>query len=211
MRKIRLEQGGGSVAIATSDQGPAIIEATSAEVKAIVVPFDPAASTWPFDVSFVIFTASAVNYLGDDGASGTGRMVQPGQVLADRVPAGATDIKMRTPDGLEQAVASSTDGSIAFGPLARAGVYELTWNGPGGPTDEPGEGGRMRRVFAANLADPEESDVAAVDTIELANQPVAASGDGSAVADMKLWPWLILFALAFVMFEWFIYNRKVYV
>jgi predicted ABC-type sugar transport system permease subunit len=31
------------------------------------------------------------------------------------------------------------------------------------------------------------------------------------VADMKLWPWLILFALAFVMFEWFIYNRKVYV
>lgn len=211
MRKVRLEQGGGSVAIATSDQGPAIIEATSAEVKAIVVPFDPAASTWPFDVSFVIFTASAVNYLGDDGASGTGRMVQPGQVLADRVPAGATDIKMRTPDGLEQAVASSTDGSIAFGPLARAGVYELTWNGPGGPTDEPGEGGRMRRVFAANLADPEESDVAAVDTIELANQPVAASGDGSAVADMKLWPWLILFALAFVMFEWFIYNRKVYV
>ncbi len=211
MRKVRLEQGGGSMAIATSDQGPAIIEATSAEVKAIVVPFDPAASTWPFDVSFVIFTASAVGYLGDDGASGTGRMVQPGQVLADRVPAGATDIKMRTPDGLEQAVASSTDGSVAFGPLARAGVYELTWNGPGGPTDEPGEGGRMRRVFAANLADPEESDVAAVDTIELANQPVAASGDGSAVADMKLWPWLILFALAFVMFEWFIYNRKVYV
>jgi len=211
MRKVRLEQGGGSIAIATSDQGPAIIEATSAEVKAIVVPFDPAASTWPFDVSFVIFTASAVGYLGDDGALGTGRMVQPGQVLADRVPAGATDIKMRTPDGVEQAVASSTDGSIAFGPLARAGVYELTWNGPGGPTDEAGEGGRMRRVFAANLADPEESDVAAVDTIELANQPVAATGDGSSVADMKLWPWLILFALAFVMFEWFIYNRKVYV
>ncbi len=214
MRKVRIEQGGGSVAIATGDQGPAIIEASNAEVKAIVVPFDPAASTWPFDVSFVVFTASAVGYLGDDGATGTGRMVQPGQVLADRVPAGATDIKMRTPDGVEQAVASSADGSIAFGPLVRTGVYELTWNGPGGPTDEPGEGGeggRMRRVFAANLADPEESDVAAVDTIELANQPVAASGDGSAVADLKLWPWLILFALAFVMFEWFIYNRKVYV
>lgn len=212
MRKVRIEPGGGSVVIATGDQGPAIIEASNAEVKAVVVPFDPAASTWPFDVSFVIFTASAVGYLGDDGATGTGRMVQPGQVLADRLPAGATDIRMRTPDGVEQSVASSADGSIAFGPLVRAGIYELTWNGPGGPTDEPAEAaGRMRRVFAANLADPEESDVAAVDTIELANQPVAASGDGSSVADIKLWPWLILFALAFVMFEWFIYNRKVYV
>jgi hypothetical protein len=40
---------------------------------------------------------------------------------------------------------------------------------------------------------------------------VAASGTGSAVADLKLWPWLILFALLFVMVEWFIYNRKVYV
>jgi molecular chaperone DnaK (HSP70) len=35
--------------------------------------------------------------------------------------------------------------------------------------------------------------------------------DTTVQADMKLWPWLILFALAFVMFEWFIYNRKVYV
>jgi Flp pilus assembly protein TadG len=139
-------------------------------------------------------------------------MVQPGQVLADRVPSGATDITMTTPDGQTQAVAAGNDGTIAFGPLTRAGVYELSWTGLAGPTDELSEGqGRAKRVYAANLADAEESDLAASENLDLASTEVAASRNASAVADVKLWPWLILFALLFVMVEWFIYNRKVYV
>ena len=30
------------------------------------------------------------------------------------------------------------------------------------------------------------------------------------LASRKLWPWLLMAALAIVLFEWWVYNRKVY-
>jgi hypothetical protein len=49
-----------------------------------------------------------------------------------------------------------------------------------------------------------------MDTVGLASREVAANKDRASDADKKLWPWLLLAALSIVMFEWFIYNRKVY-
>jgi hypothetical protein len=211
MQRAEVVTGGPAVAVASADIGPALFDIASGDTRALVVPFDVAESNWPFHVSFVVFMAGATAYLGDDAATGgSGRNVQPGSVLSDRVPAGVGEVEMKTPTGETQKRLAAPDGRIVFGPLDRSGVYEVSWAGPGGPTDQR-SGDRAVRLFAANLFDPAESDLAATDRVDLASKEVAALGRGSALADRKIWPWLLLGALAVIMLEWFVYNKKVHV
>ncbi len=208
---IEVVKGGPAEVLGSADNGPIMVEVTTADVRAIVVPFDVANTDWGFKPGFVIFLASAINYLGEDGGSGSiGRLVQPGSVLSDRVPSGATDIKIRLPDNTEHALTAASDGRIVFGPLPTTGIYEVSWEGPSAPPTSPATASCVLRDYAANLLDPAESYIGAVDTVGLASKEVSASNDRSSDADKKLWPWLLLAALMIVLFEWFIYNRKVY-
>lgn len=209
--KVDVQSGGPATSIATSDIGPLMLEIATPDTRAIVVPFDVAESNWPFNVSFVVFMASATTYLGDDGGTGAaGRSVQPGSVLSDRLPGGASDIEVKTAGGETQKLLAGADGRVIFGPLSRSGVYEVSWKGAAGPTDAS-IGDRSVRYYASNLLDPEESDLASVAVVTLASKEAAASTKGSAIADRKLWPWLLLGCLAIVMLEWFVYNKKVHV
>ncbi|MDX2131095.1 MAG: BatA and WFA domain-containing protein [Planctomycetota bacterium] len=211
-RKVSLEQGSPATALAFSEAGPIILDASTGEVRSVVVPFDVAESDWPFNVSFVVFMASAVNYLADDtGAGATGRTVQPGSVFSDRLPPGSTGARVQSPDEQSQVLQAAGDGRIIYGPVSRTGVYELSWSGPAGPTDLAGDGERPTRYFAANLFDPTESDIGATDVLDLASDRVAARDSGSAGATRRLWPLLLLGALLIVLVEWFVYNRKVHV
>ncbi|MFN0131762.1 MAG: vWA domain-containing protein [Phycisphaerales bacterium] len=209
-RPIEVPTTSAATVLATADNGPAIVELTTAEARAIVVPFDVADTNWPFDVSFVVFLAQAVEHLGDDGA-GLGQIVQPGGVYADRLPKGAKDVTVRLPDATTaQAGEPSPDGTVVFGPLQRAGIYQMSWRGEPGPTDAK-TGDRAVRPFAANLLDAAESDIGAATKLELARQQVTAEANESAKTVRSLWPWLILAALGVLLLEWFIYNRKVQV
>lgn len=226
MPTVKIDSSGASFGVALTDKGPGIIDASSetGNWRAVVLPFDVARSNWPFDVSFVVFMASVIDYLGETGASAPGvaiganrlppQMVQPGTVLADRLPPGAADARITGPAdaGLDSGGAEVTvapDGRIAFGPVRACGVYTVSWSGQAGVSDRT-VGGRVQRQFAANLLDPAESDVSASERVEFASEVVAAQAQ-SARAERKLWPWLLLGALGIMMLEWFVYNRKVHV
>ena len=210
-RKLEVASGGATSALAWSDSGPIIMETSAGDVRAVVVPFSPAESDWPFQVSFVVFLAQSTQWLGDDGGAGaTARLVQPGAVLTDRLPSGAVNVSIKAPDGETTRLTPASDGRIVFGPLGRVGVYETSWTGPAGPTDAR-DGDTARRYYAVGLLDPAESDLASQDRVELATAEVAALARGSRQADRKLWPWLLLAALTIVMVEWFVYNKKVHV
>ena len=116
---------------------------------------------------------------------------------------------MHSPDSSEHPLTPGGDGRIVFGPVPTTGIYTLTWDGPAGATDLA-DGKHVTRDYAANLLDAAESDLSAQDVLGLANKEIAANKDRASDADKKLWPWLLLAALLIVMFEWFIYNRKVY-
>lgn len=210
MPKVSVEPGGPKV-LATSDKGPAIVELQTAGTRAIVVAFNPISSTWPFDVSYVVFMAQAVQYLGSDaGLQQVGREVQPGQVVRDRLPEGADSVELEQPDGSKQRITPAADGTIIFGPIPLTGKYTLSWQGTAGPTDVV-EGGTAHRYYASNLADSAESDIRASEELALASTVAQASGRTQTEGVQRAWPWLLLGALAIVMLEWFIYNRKVYV
>lgn len=212
-RLVEVDPHSSAVVLANTDKGPAIIEVSSVETHAIVVAFDPAESTWPFDLSFVLFTAAGVPYVGEEMSGGPlARGLQPASdsTLTDRLPAGVARAIVELPNGESQEVVPASDGHFTFGPINKTGVYRVTWSGAAGPTDQV-DGTKASRYYAANLLDPAESEVNAAPKISLASRVVAARADTTSQADRKLWPYLILAALLVVMLEWYIYNRKVYV
>ncbi len=209
-RNVEIPKGSPARAIASTDSGPAMLEVTTGQSRAIVVPFDIVETSWPLDVSFVIFLAQAVEFLGDDG-TGVGQSVQPGGVLSDRVPPGASDLRVALPDGSSEAMgAPAPDGRVVYGPVQRAGVYTLSWRGPAGPTDAK-IGDRVARAFTANLLDARESDLSSVRELSLPTAVAQAQAKGSTRAAVALWPFLLLGMLALLLLEWFIYNRRVQV
>jgi hypothetical protein len=209
---VTIVPGSSAMAIANTDKGPGIILVASIDTRAIVVPFDVAKSDWPFNLSWVIFLASSTRAIGDDAAGAGTNMqaLQPNSILSDRIPQGASNARIRIPGGDITPLTPSPDGTIVFGPLRHQGVYEVSWSGQAGPLDRQ-EGATVKRLYAANLLDDYESNIAAANVLNLRDRDVSARSNGEIAADRKLWPWLLLAALAIILFEWFIYNRKVYV
>lgn len=202
----------GATVLAKGDRGPAVVEMQTPAVRAIVVGFDVMKSTWPLRVSYVVFLAQAVQYLGDEGSvQETGRQSQPGREIRDRLPAGAQDVDVRKmPDGERTPLIAGADGSVIIGPLGTTGLYEVSWKGAAGPTDQI-VSGRAVRLYAVNLNDSGESDVRAATRLPLASDVATASLKTRTEGVRRLWPWLLLGALLVLMVEWWVYNRKVYV
>jgi hypothetical protein len=213
-RSVDLPEGSPASVIAETQYGPAIIELPGPDFRALVVPFDVMETNWPFQASFVLFLARAIDYLDRDvaearQASGAARQFRPGEVLTDRLPQGAASVRVDPPDGAPaQRVVPATDGRVVYGPLKATGLYRLRWEGPAGPVDAVADG-LVSRTYAANLLDEDESDVPAAPGIILASQEVSASETRNDESVKRYWPYLLLAVLAVLMLEWYIYNRKV--
>ncbi len=213
MPMLEIPKGTGIVSLAETAQGPAIFETSDADVRAIVVGFDVTQSTWPFNVSFIVFLASAVDYLGTGSIVAIDeneRQLVPGRVLADRIPADAAGVRVQLPDGSRSSeIIPSADGRIVYGPINQTGLYTLRWSGTPGPSDTVREN-EIQRLFAANMLDPAESDVSTASTIALANTLISADSATERKRIKDWWPWLLMAALAILMLEWWVYNKKMY-
>lgn len=209
-RKVEVPKGSGAVVLATTDSGPGIIEMGNADSRAIVIPFQAGAGDWPIQVSFVVFIAQSVGYLGDD-TGGLGQQIAPGGILSDRLPEGSKDVRIRLPEGATSDMGvPAPDGKVAYGPVQHTGVYQVSWSGKPGPTDAV-VSSRAVRPFASNLLDAAESDLATVPKLSLASREVTAETGPQTKVSKPLWPWIVLAAIGLVLLEWFVYNRKVHI
>lgn len=196
---------------------PGILEISDSTTLALVVPFDVTDSDWPFDPGWVLFLVSSTLYLADanvgaasgvGGAGLVGDSVRCGETLSTRLPTGARDARLTLPDNSRLDLEPGADGAIAYGPVGKTGIYTVTWDGQATASDVT-VGGRARRAVAANLLNPDESDIGTRTNLPLAREIVQAQTQKEVELTRKLWPWLLLGALAMVMFEWWVYNRKV--
>jgi len=211
MPRVTVPETSATQVLAESEAGPALLELSTADVRALIVPFDSMRSTWPLDLSWPVFNAAAIRYLGLEVAadeSGS-RVIHPGEVLVDRLPAGSTKVVLEDPSGERFDLQPAADGRVVFGPVRKVGAYSIRWSGQTTGADESaGSGGT--RAYAVSLLNPEESNIPSRDSLQLAATTVLATDTGTTRAAQRLWPYMLLLAIAVLLFEWWVYNRKVY-
>ncbi|MFN0136380.1 MAG: hypothetical protein ACKVS9_09735, partial [Phycisphaerae bacterium] len=83
-----------------------------------------------------------------------------------------------------------------YGATDRVGVYRI----------EPGAPGRDR--VAVNLEDVNESDITPTSSMKIGAEAVQV-GEAIRTATPEIWRWFVGAALAILLLEWYIYNRRV--
>jgi hypothetical protein len=72
-----------------------------------------------------------------------------------------------------------------------------------------GSGSKIAQQFAVNLFDTRESDLTPAEKIEIGHEDVKAQ-PGKQASRKELWKWLLMGAIGVLIFEWYVYNRRVY-
>jgi hypothetical protein len=65
------------------------------------------------------------------------------------------------------------------------------------------------KAFAVNLLDEHESEIAPVMELTLSGRAVDSAQGSIGRANVPLWPWIVLAALALVCGEWMLYNSRI--
>ena len=198
-----LEPPPGATVLLHTSAGPMIIIAPRQNFEDAVLGFElysdgNLGTNWPARLSFPLFVLNVIEYLGGQTqAANKATHVSPGDTvrLTSEVPADKAIV--RTPN---QSTANlARRGNVfEFAGTDDLGVYEVS------------AGGRVIDRFAVNLFDPEESAIQPrteglkIGHLEVAPQPAQE------MVRREGWKYLVLAALAVLFFEWYIYNRRVY-
>ena len=92
---------------------------------------------------------------------------------------------------------SRNDNTFVYAQTDKSGVYEVS---------DPS--GKIDQMFAVNLLDRIESNLAVRDELKLGYEKIKGTVS-STPARKDYWTLLVLLALAVISIEWFIYNRRV--
>jgi hypothetical protein len=165
---------------------------------------------WPVRLSFPNFCLNLMQYLAGGDAGQQLHANRPGETVEIDLARRDARLAIELPDKSTRSVEPPEIGKFAFHDTDQLGVYTVR------------AGGELAGRFAVNLFDRQESDVrlrtrqdesGSVETVaslEIGYDDVAAESPTGPVRK-ELWTWLLLAALAVLVLEWYIYNRRVYV
>jgi VWA domain-containing protein/aerotolerance regulator-like protein len=168
-------------------------------VPAILVGFDILKSNWPIGhYSFPIFFANAIAWLGAGPTGERPARNRTGETLVhhSRDKSGAdAETRFRSPSGREILAVREANGAVATNATTEAGVYELDL------------GGGSTLQYPVALLDRNESRLTPSKAVEMGDFSVPVTG-AAEESTRDLWMWFALAALAFVLLEWYVYNRR---
>ncbi len=157
---------------------------------------------WLKRLSFPLFVKNVVEYLGGGRSAQRSTSVQPGAPVTIRTDAPVDKLYITSPSGaVFPPISRERENTFVFGATDVTGLYEVR--------EKPGRGEEVLQRFAVNLFSPRESDLRLRQTIELGAQEVSGEA-GWAPARKEMWKWLLLAGLGVLLFEWYVYNRRVY-
>ncbi len=164
-----------------------------------------AKTNWPRRKSFPVFVMNAVRYLGGARASLAVQGSQPGQPVKLRTEAAADQITVQSPTGISTKVQRENQNSFVFTRAEEVGVYTVRE----GAEREAGQ------HFAINLFDSRESDLVPREVIDIPyfdekTEQVGVHASMAEPSRKEMWKWLLIVGLLVLVFEWYVYNRRVY-
>ncbi|HEV3418567.1 MAG TPA: hypothetical protein VG056_17220, partial [Pirellulales bacterium] len=155
-------------------------------------------TNWPIKLSFPVFVSNLLQYFGRNQQASAGASYHPGQPVVLRSDS-AGPLVVRTPAGSSVEVPRSRQSTFSFAQTDQLGVYEVR------------EGGKTTQQFAVNLFDSKESDIRSRTEgwVKIGFVEVTAHSRWEP-ARREIWKFLLVLALGVLLFEWYIYNRRVY-
>jgi len=155
-------------------------------------------TNWPLLPSFPLFLRNVLYALGNVSDGASEEAVQPGQPKVLRPDLAVNQVEVTDPSGKTKAVSRGTRADFSYGDTNRVGAYRVSWNGA------------WQRSFAVNLLDSDESNIEPRTSVQIGVDKIT-SKDRDRDQPRELWKWFVLIALGFLLVEWYIYNRRVYV
>ncbi len=164
---------------------------------------------WPRKHSFPSFWLNVLEYF-TGGAATKYRHHPPGKLVELRVVGQTGTLEVELPDGSRREVELDQPGRLSFHETSQLGIYKVR------------DGEKIVKRFVVNLFDRDESDirlrvrqagedgVTEVDSLSIGYVDVAAQSPSIRVRK-EVWKLVLLGALAVLVLEWYIYNRRVYV
>ncbi len=195
---------GGSVLI-DSDVGPMAAIAPREQFEDAVLAFAIVdrvdgeiyvGTNWHSRQSFPVFLLNVLDYLGGGRNRLNTEAVRPGHPVRLEFPAGQDSLRVAGPSGKSAKLRKGREDTLSFTDTGELGVYRVE------------SGGKPRQPFAVNLFDLAESEIRPKQKIQVGWVPLAGQS-GWETAREEIWKGLLLLGLAVLLFEWYIYTRRV--
>jgi hypothetical protein len=166
-------------------------------------------TTWPARLSFPTFCLNVLEFLAGGTEDSQIASVQPGRPVELRTAGNVPELTVAAPGGQLFTVRRTDEDVFQFHDTNRLGVYEVRRRD------------QVIERFAVNLFDRQESDVRvrpsqdesgstlSAANIRIGNVDVAATV-GQTPSRTEAWKIVLICALLVLVFEWWIYNRRVY-
>jgi len=180
------------------EDSPVIAAMNDPGHRYVIAAFDVEESNFLLSIPFVVLMQNCTRGLTDAGLSDRGRLAAPGDTLTAPVPGGAETAEITRPDGTTDTLAVAGRSSLSYGRTRDAGVYRVTFDDPAKTTD----------VFSVNTLSANESNIRPLENLRLAQRQIDTATSVVKV-NQPLWPYLVMLAIVILMFEWWVYNRRV--
>lgn len=180
------------------EDSPVIAALNDPGHRYVIVAFDVEESSFLWSIPFVVLMQNCTRGLTDAGLSDRGRLASPGDTLTVAVPAGSSKAEIRRPDGSTESVDVAGRTVVSYGRTRDDGLYRISFDDAAKTTD----------VFAVNTLSANESNIRPLENLRLAQRQIDTAS-GEVKINQPLWPHLIAAALVILMFEWWVYNRRV--
>jgi hypothetical protein len=170
-------------------------------------------TTWFRYISFPLFILNSIQALGNMHEGTGDEVAQPGRPFVLHVDTTSKSIRVSSPsDRSSTDVSRSPQGGFIYNKADKAGIYLARWDPKG------------LMPFTVNLFDIRESDLATrglvpdgaptsqaeAYKIKIGFNPVAGTQKPPQI-QKDIWWYFAVLALGVLLFEWYIYNRRVYI
>jgi len=155
-------------------------------------------TSWPTRPSFAAFMLNVFDYLaGSRGTIEAGNL-RPGKPLALDIGPSRAKIRVRTPKGETVKLSGGSLDKPVFSDTGELGIYEVQVNR------------EAVQRFAVNLFDQAESAICPDPNQGIKIGYVEVKGESGWEAGIReIWKVLLLLGVAVLLFEWYMYNRRV--
>ena len=153
-------------------------------------------TNWYAERSWPVFLLNVLRYLAGAADATGAPSYRPGETVRVRLENAITSPNVSRIGGASVDVTAGPGGSLEVIETEIPGNYRVE------------DGSKLADLFAINLFDPQESEIATVKEIDIGYESVT-SGDMTVEQRQEFWRWALIAMLGLIAAEWLVYSRRV--